>query len=68
MGKHFNYTEGFRDVGGYNTPQPGMTPATDLPGNQYYGHDGFIYNMTDGSRRRGNPPTPMPETGRGKEV
>jgi len=62
MVKIFNYTEGFRDVGGFNTPQPGMTPATDLPGKQYYGHDGYIYNMMDGSRRKGNPPTSEPKS------
>jgi len=61
MGKKFSYTEGFRDVGGYNSPQPGMTRATDLPGEQYYGHDGYIYNMMDGSRRRGNPSRPEPK-------
>ena len=50
------YTNEFNSHGGYNKPLPGMTRATDLPGNQYYGNDGYIYNMLDGSRRRGNPP------------
>ena len=50
------YTNEFNSHGGYNKPLPGMTQATDLPGNQYYGNDGYIYSMLDGSRRRGNPP------------
>jgi hypothetical protein len=50
------YTNDFISRGGFNKPLPGMTRATDLPGNQYYGNDGYIYNMLDGSRIRGNPP------------
>jgi hypothetical protein len=51
----YKYTSEFGTQGGYNTPQPGMTPVKGS-GTRYYGNDGFIYNMTDGSRRRGDPP------------
>ena len=55
MTKKFNYTEDYINAGGYNKPQPGMTP---VPGSssRYYGHDGFIYDMLDGSRVYGDPP------------
>ena len=54
------YTSEFGTVQGYNSPQPGMT---QVPGksNLYYGNDGYIYNMTDGSRRPGNPPKEKPK-------
>ena len=51
----YGYTDDFGTQGGYNTPQPGMTPVKGS-GTLYYGNDGYIYNMTDGSRRPGNPP------------
>lgn len=57
MTKKF-YTKEFHTQGGYNKPLPGMTHKS---GSLYYGNDGFIYNMADGSRQPGNPPKPQPE-------
>jgi hypothetical protein len=50
--KVFKYTIEFGTQGGYNAPQPGMTR---ISGNLYDGHDGYIYDMMQGSRRRKTP-------------
>lgn len=60
MAKKFKYTDDFGTQGGYNSPQPGMTPV-EGSGTRYYGNDGYIYNMTTGSRTRGNPPAATPD-------
>ncbi len=52
MAKKF-YTNEFHAQGGYNKPLFGMTHKS---GSVYYGNDGYIYNMADGSRWPGNPP------------